>query len=1211
MNTKTIEHGEDTLPVDETIKNDSQVIKRTRKTIGHYSIGEGTFGKVKLGTHHITGEKVAIKILEKDRITDVSDVERVAREIHILKLIRHPNIIQLYEIIETPKQLYLIMEYASGGELFDYIVANTRLKEEEACKYFQQIIAGVDYIHQLNIVHRDLKPENLLLDHNKNIKIVDFGLSNTYGLGELLKTACGSPCYAAPEMIAGKKYLGANVDIWSCGVIMFALICGFLPFEDPDTSKLYKKILSGEFKIPSFVSKDAADLMQKILNTDPEKRYKIPDIRSHPWFQKFQPVCMNRGLIVGYNQIPNEEDILKLLEEKGFQREYAIRCLDANKHNHATTCYYLLLKKMEKDGKIEASNYYQSAQTLYPKSIKGSRDSSLINDIRSNPKRLSQGGHRLLAESINQSKLAQMQNNFIESPKLDEATSNDDQTNIDEQEGILSNRSKTSQDANVNTGGMNLQDSPIRVKDEANEKIQSNRAETMTKDGKYSKKPPPFAVQGGVRYSVRQAQKRQNIPGSLDRSLDIIQQPQNHYYKNSNMSMMHFDEQSFIRSLLTNDRSQQQTNGTANSNSFMSHEILPLNAFQSQQQLSAMQSQQQITREQIMLNNVNSNRVVLQNNFQTASAQGNSFGLGSNYNSNQKMRISLYGGANGAGAYQISSNQQIAKSPQVSKKYRRDYGGAGRIDIQSKNAIASSINNVSISGAMQTNSRGTLLSQKKANRVQATNNIHPKINKFLRQKSPSNAVNQTTINQSSIINNSMVYSNQNNTALNNSNFNSNTQIKKKQRGISISKSNREHKLGSGSQQTNHNNYYNAGIIPGIYQNEVQEDSRRTVTSTNTITNQYSAEFYYQFPQNQNNQFQAINNGQQNISNILLNDQSNTNQNIGNVNNLNSQMHLSTAGGYSSNIVHSAAHNLKVQKNLVKLKEIAQTKPLTDVNTTFQGYNNGSGLGDDTSFINNSYAPSNLNQSYLGLKNRNSIRMGKAAPMSSVQMAKDIYRKGQTASQSSQRVNSQKPQPYRRGPAQGYINEINVTSNIVHPTKRSQTYVRYPKRENNSQNRTMNLYLQQDQETPHIQGNPVFQPVRGSNQNINSMSQVPSSQSHMNNKPEIQLDKFNIKTDITPPIINPKNMTAQSQPITIMQAPHIGNINNFNNYNINQIFVNDQQQQEQLLNSSNNTHIDQSKTVAVKQQLQMQQQQQNNVNVSSNIRMRKYKKANQN
>lgn len=289
------------------------------------------------------------------------------------------------------------MEYASGGELFDYIVANTRLKEEEACKFFQQILAGVEYIHQLNIVHRDLKPENLLLDHNKNLKIVDFGLSNTYSHGELLKTACGSPCYAAPEMIAGKKYLGANVDIWSCGVIMFALICGFLPFEDPDTSKLYKKILSGEFKIPSFVSKPAADLLQKILTTDPEKRLKIEEIRQHPWFQSHQPVCVNKGLIVGYNQIPNEEQILEMLDQKGFQKEYAVRCLDANKHNHVTTCYYLLLKRLERDGKIETSKYYQTAQTLYPKSLMQSKDSTIVKDDK---KKGDGVKPRRLAESI-------------------------------------------------------------------------------------------------------------------------------------------------------------------------------------------------------------------------------------------------------------------------------------------------------------------------------------------------------------------------------------------------------------------------------------------------------------------------------------------------------------------------------------------------------------------------------------------------------------------------------------------------------------------------------------------------------------------------------------------------------------------------------------------------------------------------------------------
>ena len=176
------------------------------------------------------------------------------------------------------------MEYASGGELFDYIVANTRLKEKEACKYFQQIIQGVEYLHKLGIVHRDLKPENLLIDHEKNIKLVDFGLSNTYEEGETLKTACGSPCYAAPEMIAGERYHGSRVDVWSCGVILYAMICGYLPFEDPDTAKLYKKILRGDFTIPKFVSQMGRDLMKKVLNTDPNSRFTTDEIKKHPWY---------------------------------------------------------------------------------------------------------------------------------------------------------------------------------------------------------------------------------------------------------------------------------------------------------------------------------------------------------------------------------------------------------------------------------------------------------------------------------------------------------------------------------------------------------------------------------------------------------------------------------------------------------------------------------------------------------------------------------------------------------------------------------------------------------------------------------------------------------------------------------------------------------------------------------------------------------------
>jgi 5'-AMP-activated protein kinase catalytic alpha subunit len=238
---------------------------------------------VKLGFHIPTNEKVAIKILEKDKISDVSDVERVAREIHILKLIRHPNIIQLYEIIETPKSLYLIMEYAQGGELFNHIVKKTRLHEKEACKFYLQLISGLEYLHKLKIVHRDLKPENLLLDENLNIKLVDFGLSNTYKTGEKLKTACGSPCYAAPEMIAGNKYKPYKADIWSSGVVLYAMLAGYLPFEDKDTSKLYKKIMAGTYAMPKFISLNARDLIDRILNINPDARLDINAIRAHDW----------------------------------------------------------------------------------------------------------------------------------------------------------------------------------------------------------------------------------------------------------------------------------------------------------------------------------------------------------------------------------------------------------------------------------------------------------------------------------------------------------------------------------------------------------------------------------------------------------------------------------------------------------------------------------------------------------------------------------------------------------------------------------------------------------------------------------------------------------------------------------------------------------------------------------------------------------------
>uniref|UniRef100_A0A8W7PSP1 non-specific serine/threonine protein kinase n=1 Tax=Anopheles coluzzii TaxID=1518534 RepID=A0A8W7PSP1_ANOCL len=227
--------------------------------IGHYilgaTLGTGSFGKVKIGEHQVTKHKVAVKILNRQKIKSLDVVGKIRREIQNLKLFRHPHIIKLYQVISTPTDIFMIMEYVSGGELFDYIVKNGKLQESEARRFFQQIISGVDYCHRHMIVHRDLKPENLLLDHNRHVKIADFGLSNMMLDGEFLRTSCGSPNYAAPEVISGKLYAGPEVDIWSCGVILYALLCGTLPFDDEHVPTLFRKIKSGVFPIPEYLNK--------------------------------------------------------------------------------------------------------------------------------------------------------------------------------------------------------------------------------------------------------------------------------------------------------------------------------------------------------------------------------------------------------------------------------------------------------------------------------------------------------------------------------------------------------------------------------------------------------------------------------------------------------------------------------------------------------------------------------------------------------------------------------------------------------------------------------------------------------------------------------------------------------------------------------------------------------------------------------------------
>lgn len=219
--------------------------------------------------------------------------EKVRREINILKMCTHPHIIRLYEVIDTPSDIFVIMEFVSGGELFDYIVSRGRLPPDEARHFFHQIVSGIEYCHYHRIVHRDLKPENLLLDGDNNIKLADFGLSNVAHDGDFLRTSCGSPNYAAPEVISGNLYAGAEVDVWSCGVILYALLCGTLPFDDESIPNLFKKIKSGMYSLPSHLSQSSRDLILRMLVVDPLKRITIAEVRQHPWFLHKLPVYLS------------------------------------------------------------------------------------------------------------------------------------------------------------------------------------------------------------------------------------------------------------------------------------------------------------------------------------------------------------------------------------------------------------------------------------------------------------------------------------------------------------------------------------------------------------------------------------------------------------------------------------------------------------------------------------------------------------------------------------------------------------------------------------------------------------------------------------------------------------------------------------------------------------------------------------------------------
>lgn len=300
-------------------------------------LGEGGFAGVRLATHLVTGQNVAIKCLDKVKLGP--ELPRIYNEIECLKRLKHHNIARLYQVFETQSMIYLVLEYCSGGELFDYIVSKSKLSEMESAQIIYDLMNVLNYIHINGFAHRDLKPENVLFDDKHQIKLIDFGLAANCSADHMatnknqapldqLSTCCGSVTYAAPEVISGRVYSGTSCDVWSAGVMLYALLVGRLPFNDNSISKLYQKIQDGIKTVPSFLSEEAGDLIMKMLIVDPTKRITVPEILSHPWIHKrIRPFSqINRRLESG-----NENELTLAVRARPFAR--ANRRLDFSSKN--------------------------------------------------------------------------------------------------------------------------------------------------------------------------------------------------------------------------------------------------------------------------------------------------------------------------------------------------------------------------------------------------------------------------------------------------------------------------------------------------------------------------------------------------------------------------------------------------------------------------------------------------------------------------------------------------------------------------------------------------------------------------------------------------------------------------------------------------------------------------------------------------------------
>ncbi|XP_019221809.1 serine/threonine-protein kinase BRSK2 isoform X7 [Oreochromis niloticus] len=328
------------------------------------TLGKGQTGLVKLGVHCVTNQKVAIKIVNREKLSE-SVLMKVEREIAILKLIEHPHVLKLHDVYENKKYLYLVLEHVSGGELFDYLVKKGRLTPKEARKFFRQIISALDFCHSHSICHRDLKPENLLLDEKNNIRIADFGMASLQVGDSLLETSCGSPHYACPEVIRGEKYDGRKADAWSCGVILFALLVGALPFDDDNLRNLLEKVKLGVFHMPHFIPPDCQNLLRGMIEVDPIKRLTLEQIQKHTWYlagknepEPEQPIPRKVAIRTLASVEEIDPDVLESMHSLGCFRDKdkLTKDLLSEDDNQEKMIYFLLLDRKERYPSHEDQN---------------------------------------------------------------------------------------------------------------------------------------------------------------------------------------------------------------------------------------------------------------------------------------------------------------------------------------------------------------------------------------------------------------------------------------------------------------------------------------------------------------------------------------------------------------------------------------------------------------------------------------------------------------------------------------------------------------------------------------------------------------------------------------------------------------------------------------------------------------------------------------